>query len=64
MSQESDKSHGSDPLIEEIREIRRKISDAHGNDVLRLGKHLQEVQKRYPGRLVRRSPSARSPVKD
>ena len=64
MSQERDKNQGADPLIEEIREIRRKISDAHGNDVFRLGKHLQEIQGSYLGRLVRRSPRDRSPVKD
>ena len=65
MGHDRDKVQGSDPLIEEIREIRRTISEAHENDVLLLGKHLQEIQRRYPGRLIRRSPGARtSPAKD
>ena len=65
MGPANDKVHGSDPLIDEIREIRRTISEAHGNNVLRLGKHLQEIQRRHPGRLIRRSSSApTSPAKD
>ena len=49
-----------DPLIDEVRAIRQAISDAHGNDVLRLGKHLQEIQGRWSDRIVRRSSTARS----
>ncbi len=49
-----------DPLIDEIRAIRKAISDAHGNDVHRLGRYLQEMQKRWGDRIVRKSPAAPS----
>jgi hypothetical protein len=51
----------SDPLIDEIREIRKRISEAHGNDVRRLCEHLRELEARYPERIVRRSPKPRIP---
>jgi hypothetical protein len=54
MGRANDKPHGSDPLIDEIREIRRAISEAYENDILRLGKRLQEIQRQYPERLIRR----------
>jgi hypothetical protein len=50
----------SDPLIDEIRRIRKEISEAHGNDVARLCDHLQEIQRRHAGRVVRR-PSSKAP---
>lgn len=46
-----------DPLIDEVRRIRKEISDAHGNDVGRLCEHLQEVQRQYADRVVRRKRS-------
>jgi hypothetical protein len=34
-----------DPLIDEIRAIRKEISDQFGNDVRRLGEHLREIDQ-------------------
>ena len=36
----------SDPLIEEIHEIRRRMSERYGNDPVRLGEHYMEYQKK------------------
>lgn len=47
-----------DPLIDEVRAIRRALSDQFGNDVDRLCDHLQELERRHPERLAR--PPARS----
>ena len=38
-----------DPLVDEVRKIRSKISDRFGNDVDRLLDHLKEVEKRHTG---------------
>jgi hypothetical protein len=59
-------SNGSqpDPLIDEIHEIRRKISERFGHDVRRLGKHYMEMQEKEPyrGRLIsRREPAPKQP---
>lgn len=35
-----------DPVIERIRGVRRKISEAHNHDTERLIKHYQELQKK------------------
>jgi hypothetical protein len=43
----------SDPLIDEIRAIRKGISDRFGNDVRRLGEHLRKLEQTHPGLLVR-----------
>jgi hypothetical protein len=48
-----DASEQGDPLIDEIREIRRQISEEHGNDIRRLGEYLMKVQEQYADRLVR-----------
>ena len=45
----------SDPLIEEVRALRRGISERFGNDVDRLCAHLREVQRQHGGRVVSRS---------
>ena len=42
----------SDPLIDEVRAIRRAISEQFGNDVDRLCDHLQELERQHPERLV------------
>lgn len=41
-----------DPLVDEIRAIRRELSQQFGNDVFRLGRHLQE-QEKSAGREIR-----------
>ena len=42
----------SDPLIDEVRAIRREISERFGHDVDRLCDHLQELERQHPERLV------------
>ena len=44
-----------DPLIDEIRAIRARISAEHGDDPQRLFAHYLEYQKQFEGRLVSRS---------
>jgi hypothetical protein len=44
-----------DPLIEEIRAIRAKISREHGDDPQRLHEHYVEYQKQFKGRLISRT---------
>jgi hypothetical protein len=46
----------SDPVIEEIREIRHNISARFGHDPERLVAHYAELQERYRERLVRTVP--------
>ena len=48
-----------DPLIDEVRALRRKLSAEYGNDIDKLCDHLKEVESRYKARLVR-SKSRRS----
>lgn len=39
-------SDQDDPLIDEIHEIRRQISERFGNDPVRLGEHYMEYQEK------------------
>ena len=55
-------SIGTDPLIEEMRAIRRAISEQFGNDVDRLCDHLQELQRQHPDRIVEAAARTRNPV--
>lgn len=48
-----------DPLIDEIRAIRKAISEEFGNDVERLCNHLREMEKEHPERIVDRSATDR-----
>lgn len=50
-----------DPLIDEVREVRRRISERFGNDPRRLVEHYIELQKKYEGRLI---PPRAMPNKD
>jgi hypothetical protein len=49
---EPDELPEADPMIEEIRRIRRDISDQFGNDVRRLAAHLREFEARFADRVV------------
>ena len=40
----------TDPLIDEVRAIRREICQRFGNDVDRLCDHLREVERQYESR--------------
>lgn len=42
----------NDPVVEEVREIRRRISEQFDHDPKRLVEHYIELQKRYADRLV------------
>ena len=42
------------PLIDELRETRRRLSEACGNDVARYAEMLREVATRVPGHYVTR----------
>jgi hypothetical protein len=44
-----------DPLIDEIRAIRARISREHGDDPQRLYEHYVEYQKQFKGRLISRT---------
>jgi hypothetical protein len=43
-------SESADPLIDEVRAIRRAICNEFGNDETRLVEHLQEVEREYAER--------------
>lgn len=50
----------SDPVIDEVREIRQKISARFGHDPARLVAYYMELQERHRDRLIDRSkPTAR-----
>jgi hypothetical protein len=42
----------SDPVIDEIRQVRHQISEQHGHDPARLVAHFIELQKQYRDRLL------------
>jgi len=44
----------SDPVIDEIREVRHRISARFGHNPERLFEHYMQVQKEYRDRLVDR----------
>lgn len=48
-----DATAGADPLIDELRTIRKDISDQFGNDVDRLCEHLKEVERDHTGPVVK-----------
>lgn len=42
----------NDPVIEEVREVRRRISARVGHDPTRLVAYYIELQRQYQGRLI------------
>jgi hypothetical protein len=42
----------TDPVIEEVREVRRRISARVGHDPTRLVAYYIEMEKQYQGRLI------------
>ena len=46
----------SDPVIDEIREVRHRISERYNHDPVRLVAHYMELQERYRDRLLETSP--------
>ena len=43
-----------DPVIERIRQVRRKISQEHGHSTERLIKHYQEMEKKTNRKFFKR----------
>ena len=43
-----------DPVIESIRQVRRKISQEHGHNSERLIKHYQEMEKKTKRKFFKR----------
>jgi hypothetical protein len=41
-----------DPVIDEIRAVRHRISEEFGHDPKRLAEHYMELQKRHQDRLI------------
>ena len=52
------KQNRSDPVIDEIREVRHRISARFGHDPTRLVSFYMEMQKQYQGRLIETTKSA------
>jgi hypothetical protein len=46
-----------DPIIEEVREVRRIIEAECNDDADKYYQHLLDVQEKYKNRLVRRKPN-------
>lgn len=42
----------TDPLIDEVRAIRQRISEQFGNDVGKLCEHLRELEQQHPERVI------------
>jgi hypothetical protein len=47
----------SDPVIDEIREVRHRISERYDHDPARLIAHYMELQERYRDRLLETQPA-------
>ena len=45
----------SDPVIDEVREVRRRISEQCGHDPERLVAYYMEMQQQFQGRLIERA---------
>lgn len=50
-----------DPLIDEVRDLKRFVSEQFGNDVRKLGEHLKEMQEQFGSQLVREVPDRKYP---
>lgn len=44
-----------DPLLDEVRDLRRRLLERFDGDLTRLAEHLREIERRHPGRVIRRS---------
>ena len=51
------------PIVEEVRERRRQISERYDHDLNKYFEHLREVQQQYRDRLVDQVTVVRSPPK-
>ena len=53
-----------DPVLEEIRALRRELTERFGDDVNALCDFLAEQEQLHPERLVNHPPRAPQPVQD
>jgi hypothetical protein len=51
-----------DPVVQEIRAVRRELQDRFGNDIEALCEFLSEQEAQHPERLVNRAPKAPQPM--
>lgn len=56
---EKDQEVQSDPLIEDVRNVRRAVLAACDNDLRKLAETLREMERRDPARIVDRTRAAR-----
>lgn len=49
----------SDPVIDEVREVRHRISERFGHDPSKLVSYYMEMQKQYEDRLIKTERSAK-----
>jgi hypothetical protein len=45
----------SDPILDEIRDVRHRISEQFDHDPRKLVEHYRELQKRHANRLIERA---------
>ena len=50
MSDERTAKHAPDPLLDEVRAVRKELSEQFGNDVGRLCEYLREVEVEHEAR--------------
>ena len=53
-----------DPVVDEVREARHRVSQTCGHDPARLVEHYMKLQERYKERLLAGEPSAERPGHD
>ncbi len=52
----------TDPVIDDVRAIRRQISAEHGHDPARLLAYLMEQQQAYADRMIKPPTQSREPA--
>jgi hypothetical protein len=52
----------NDPIVEEVRKVRKAIEAACDNDPVKYAEHLRQVELKYTDRLVRRDPKPVLPI--
>ena len=56
MSERRDESTQGDPLIDEVRAVRKAIADQFENDIDKLCDELQRREQEHPDRMVQPAP--------
>jgi hypothetical protein len=52
----------NDPIVEEVRKVRKAIEAACDNDPVKYAEHLRQVELKYTDRLVRPGPKPALPI--